>query len=109
MYCFVNWNVKWHTSVDLVFVIPWLNSWNMPVYNVGWDWGISVGTVTRYVLEGPGIESRWGRDFLHPSRPALGPNQTPIQWVPGLFPRVKAAGCVALTTYPHLAPRLKKE
>ena len=29
-------------------------------------------------LEGPGIESRWWRDFLHPSRPALGPTQSPI-------------------------------
>ena len=31
----------------------------------------SVGIATRYILEGPGIESRWGRDFPHPSRPAL--------------------------------------
>ena len=45
----------------------------------------SAGIATRYGLDGPGIESRWGgRDFLHPSRPALGPTQPPIQWVPGL-------------------------
>ena len=41
-----------------------------------------VDIVTRYGLDGPEIESRWGRDFLHPSRPALGPTQAPIQWVP---------------------------
>jgi hypothetical protein len=44
----------------------------------------SVGIATRYGLDGPGIEFRWGRDFTHPSRPALGPTQPPIQWVSGL-------------------------
>ena len=51
----------------------------------------SVGTATRYGLDGPGIESRWVPDFPYLSRPALGPTQPHTQWVPGLFAGGKAA------------------
>jgi hypothetical protein len=43
-----------------------------------------VSIATAYRLDGPGIESWCGRDFPHPSRPALRPTQPPVQWVPGL-------------------------
>ena len=54
--------------------------------------GSSVGIATGYWLDGPGIESRWGRDCPHLSRPALGPTQPPIQWVPDLSRGQRAAG-----------------
>jgi hypothetical protein len=43
------------------------------------------------------------------SKPALGPTQPPIQWVPGaLSPGVKLGRGVMLTTQPLLVPRLRK-
>jgi hypothetical protein len=63
---------------------------------------ILVGIATRYRLDGPRIESRCGRDFPHPSRPALGPTQSLI------LPGVKRPGR-GFDHPPHLAPRLKKE
>ena len=72
--------------------------------------GSAVGVATDYGLDGLGVESRWGggRDFPHPSRPALGPTQPPIQWVRGSFPGVKRPGR-GLDHPPHLTPRLEVE
>jgi hypothetical protein len=57
---------------------------NIAYYLSGGEPGSSVGIATGYELDGPGIECRWGRDFPHLSRPALGLTQPPVQWVPGL-------------------------
>jgi len=51
----------------------------------------SVGTATRYGLDGRRSNPDWGPDIPHPSRLALGPTQPPIQWVPGLS-RIKRPG-----------------
>jgi len=52
----------------------------------------SVGIATRYGLDGPGIESRWRRDFPHPTRPALGPTHPPVHAYRISIPRVKRPG-----------------
>jgi hypothetical protein len=51
----------------------------------------SVCIATCYGLDGPRIESRWRRDFLHLSRQALGPTQPRIWWLPS-FPGVQRLG-----------------
>ena len=46
-----------------------------PAYSV-----VCIGT--QYGPNGSEIELRWGRDFPHAFRPALGPTELPVQWVP---------------------------
>ena len=60
------------------------------IFIVGRDSSVDIATL--YGLDGPGIESRSGRDFPHPSRLVLGPTQPPVRRVPGPFPGGEVAG-----------------
>ena len=66
--------------------------------------GSSVGIPTDYGLDGPGIESRWGRDFL-PFQTGPGAHPASCTMGTGSFPGVKCGRGVLLTTHLLLAPR----
>jgi len=70
--------------------------------------GSVVGIVIGYGLVGLGIESWWGRDFPRLSRPALGPTQPPLQWVPSLSRGVKGGRGMTLTPHLLLVPWSRK-
>ena len=71
-------------------------------WSSSWPWDSSFNIVTRYGLDGPGIESRWEARFYAPVQTVPGPTHPPTQWVPGLF---LGSG---VDTHIHLVPRLQK-
>jgi hypothetical protein len=86
----VNWGGVKGTLPQYFFYVRFVLFFHfLLIFSVGRD--SSVGIATRYGLDGPGIESRWGRDFPHPSKPAVGPTQPPTLCVL-VFSRGKAAG-----------------
>jgi hypothetical protein len=69
--------------------------------------GSVVGIATRYGLEGPGIESRWGEIFrTYPDR-LQGPPSL-LYKGSGVFPGGKGGRGMMLTTHPLLVPKLRK-
>ena len=68
----------------------------------------SVGITTRYGLDGPGIESRWGARFYVPLQTGSGVHPASYTMGTGSFLEVKRPGR-GVDHPPHLAPRLKKE
>jgi len=65
---------------------PPSSSWNTNSFSSSCGPDNSFSIATAYGLDGPGIESWWGRGFPHLSRPVLGPTQPPVQWVTRLSP-----------------------
>jgi hypothetical protein len=57
-------SISWRLAVDILHVM-YIKENQMLLFNVIFE-------AVRYGLDGPGIESQWGRDFPHPSRGALG-------------------------------------
>lgn len=56
------------------------------------DQDSSVGMATSYMLDGPGIQFRWGWDFSNKSTPVFGSTQPPVKWALGPFPNSKVTG-----------------
>jgi hypothetical protein len=71
-------------SYSVQFVKGYVYSFSKPNLKTAFMSDSSVGIATRYGQDGPVIKSRCRRDFPHPSRPALGPTQPLIQWIPVL-------------------------
>ena len=66
--------------------------------------GSSVGIVTDYGLDVPGIESRWGRNFL-PVQTGPGAYSASCTMSTGTFRGVNCGRGVTLTPHPLLVPR----
>jgi len=61
--------------------------------------GSVVGIATGYGVDGPGIESRWGRDFP-PVQAGPGAHAASCTMVTGSLPGVKSGRGVKLTPHP---------
>jgi len=78
------------------------------VFKLGVGRDSSVSIATRYGLDGPGIESRWGTRFSAIVQTGPGAHPATYTMGTGSFPGVQRPGC-GVDHPPHLGPRLKKE
>jgi hypothetical protein len=62
------------TSQD-IYISSWDILYIIIIIIITGGWNNLVGIATRYRLEGPGIDSRWVRNFPHPG---MGLTQPPI-------------------------------
>ena len=60
----------------------------------------SVGTATRYGLDGPGIECRWGAGFSAPVQTGPGAHPAPYTTGTGSLSREQSGRGVGLPTHP---------
>ena len=99
----------WSDNINRQFVRP-RHRWRiiLELFPNNKRQGSVVDIATGYWLDGLGIESRWGRDFPHLTRPDLGPTQPPTMGT-GSFAGVKSGRGVMLTPHPLLMPLVKKE
>jgi hypothetical protein len=84
----------------------WTVSFTYSYTYVGRD--SSVGIATRYGLDGPGIEPRWGARFSAPDHTGPGAHPASYTMGTGSFPGLKRPGR-GVDYPPPLAPRLRKE
>ena len=80
---FVGIQHRWFASQCSLYLVS---------YCIGVGRDSAVGVVTGYGLNGPGIESRWGRDFPHSSTLFLGTLPAFCTVGTGSFPGSKVAG-----------------
>jgi hypothetical protein len=71
--------------------------------------GSVVGIVTRYGLDGPGIESRWRARFSAPVQTGSGAHPAFCTMGNRSFPGVKSGRGVTLTPHPLLVPWSRKD